>query len=283
METSTLDATGSRRIRIASYARILMAAFFASAPAVAAEEAGGNDAAELAKKLQNPVASLVSVPIQGNYDFGAGAGDDGFQFKANVQPVIPISLTDRWNLISRTILPVITQDDVINTHSQTGLGDTTQSFFVSPQDPTSFGLVWGVGPAFVFPTATNHSLGAEKWGAGPTMVLLTQSNGWTTGILANHIWSFAGAEGRRDFSATYLQPFLSYTTAAHTTFALNTETSYEWKGEDWTVPINFTVAQLVKAGGLPLQLQVGVRYYAERPSGGPDWGLRTAITFLFPR
>jgi len=240
-------------------------------------------AAELAKKLSNPVAALISVPLQSNFDFGAGPNGDGFQYKLNIQPVIPFSLSEDWNLISRTILPVISQHDVIGTSSQDGLSDTLQSFFFSPKEPTSGGWIWGVGPALLLPTATDELLGTEKWGAGPTAVLLKQEHGWTYGMLANHIWSFAGDSERADVNSTYLQPFLTYTTKKQTSFTFNTESTYDWEAEQWTVPLNVGVAQLMKVGKMPIQFQFGGRYYADHPDNGPEWGLRFTVTFLFPK
>jgi hypothetical protein len=136
---------------------------------------------------------------------------------------------------------------------------------------------------FLLPTATSSKLGADKWGAGPTAVALKQSGPWTTGVLANHIWSFAGNEDRRDVSATFVQPFLVYATAGGQTYSLNTEATYDWKGDHWTVPINLSFAQLTKLGGRLVQVGVGGRTYAVSPSGGPDWGLRFNLVFLFPR
>src|SRR5690606_35229836 len=156
--------------------------------------------------------------------YGPNDGDKAF---VNVQPVIPITLNDDWNLISRTILPIAWQDDIAGpSGDQFGLGDITQSLFFSPKAPTESGIVWGVGPVFLFPTATDDFLGGEKWGAGPTAVVLKQFDGWTIGMLANHIWSFAGDETRNDISSTFLQPFVSYTTKDAWTFTLNTESSY---------------------------------------------------------
>jgi hypothetical protein len=127
-------------------------------------------------------------------------------------------------------------------------------------------------------------LGSDKWGAGPTGVILKQSGPWTYGMLANHIWSFAGPEAQPDVNATFLQPFISYTTHDAWTFALNTETTYDWEGEIWSVPVNFTVSKLVKFGEQPVSLQAGLRYWAESPEGGPDGlGVRAGITFLFPK
>jgi hypothetical protein len=214
--------------------------WFSDEPAAAPPpEAAGGDAADLAKKLSNPVASLISVPFQFNFDRGYGPTDDGERYVLNIQPVIPISISDDWNLISRTIIPIVHQDDLFpGAGDQTGLGDIVQSFFFSPKEPTSGGLIWGVGPVFLLPTATDDLLGAEKFGIGPTIVLLKQDSGWTYGILANHIWSVAGDDSRTDVNATFLQPFLSYTTHDAWTFTLNTESTYDWEGEQWSVPIN---------------------------------------------
>ena len=244
--------------------------------------AQGDASAELAKKLQNPVASLISVPIQSNWDFGIGHAD-AMRYTLNVQPVIPISLGKSWNLITRTIVPFIHAESPLQGgDSAGGIGDIVQSFFLSPAEPVG-GWILGAGPVLLYPSASDDALGGEKWGAGPTAVVLRQDSGWTYGVLANHIWSFAGNDDRANISATFIQPFVSYTTATFTTFGLNTESSYDWPRQQWTVPINLSVTQLVKLWGQPLSLQLGVRYYAERPQGGPDWGLRFAVTLLFPR
>ena len=237
--------------------------------------------ADLAMKLSNPVAALISVPIQSNYDFGIGPGD-GTKWTTNVQPVIPFGLNADWNVISRTILPIIDQQGILpnGAADQTGLGDVVQSFFFSPKssDP-----IWGVGPVFLIPTASDEILGSEKWGAGPTVVVLKQNGPWTCGALANHLWDFAGNDDRGSVNATFLQPFVSYTTPQATTFTCNVESTYDWNGRQWSVPFNFIVSQLVKLGDQPVQFSAGVRYYAEKPDGGPEWGLRFGLTFLFPK
>jgi hypothetical protein len=223
------------------------------------------------------------VPFQSNFDVGGGPAGDGYQFKLNLQPIIPITLNEDWLLISRTILPFVDQQDIFGTSSQTGLAETLQSFFLSPAKPTESGWIWGAGPAMLLPTATDELLGGEKWGAGPTAVALKQQNGWTYGSLASHIWSFAGDSDRADVSASYLQPFVSYTTKTSTTFTLNTESTYDWTKDQWTLPLNLMLQQIVKIGDQPIALTVGARYYADKPDDGPDWGLRFAIIFLFPR
>ena len=194
-------------------------------------------------------------------------------------------MNEDWNVISRTIVPIVWQNDIAGrSGDQFGLGDTTQSLFFSPKKPTSNGIIWGVGPVFLLPTATDDLLGGGKWGAGPTAVVLKQSGPWTYGALANHVWSFAGDDDRQDVNSTFLQPFISYTTKNAWTFALNTESTYNWQAEQWSVPINFTVAKLVKVDKQPIQLTAGIRYWAESPDNGPDgFGARLAITFLFPK
>ena len=262
----------------------MAAALAFTATALFAQEAASDDkaqAAELAKKLANLVASLISVPIQNNWDFGIGPAN-AMRYTANVQPVIPFSLNDDWNLITRTILPIVyAESPVVGGSSKFGLGDTVQSLFFSPKAPTSGGWIWGAGPVVLYPTGTD-GLSAHRWGAGPTALALKQENGWTYGMLANHLWSYAG-NGNAEINATFLQPFVSFTTKTFTTFGLNTESTYDWSNSQWTLPLNVSVSQLLKIGKQPVQFSLGVKYYADKPSGGPDWGLRFAVTFLFPK
>ena len=258
---------------------ILLFAWAAQAPAQ------DQDASELAKKLANPIAALISVPFQLNFDNDIGPLDQGSRLTMNVQPVAPFDLNDEWNLISRTILPVVSQEDIFpGSGDQFGLGDTVQSLFFSPKAPTSSGWIWGVGPVFLLPTATDDLLGADKWGAGPTAVVLKQSGPWTYGALANHIWSFAGDSDRNDISNTFLQPFVSYTTPTAWGIALQTEATYDWKAEQWNVPLGLFVSKVTRLGKQMISIQAGPRYYVESTPNGPEgWGFRANLTFLFPR
>ena len=245
-------------------------------------QTSGEDAQALAKKLANPISSLISVPFQNNFDFGMGADKHGFRYTMNFQPVIPIALNKDWNVISRTIVPVIAQHNVADSGSQFGLGDTVQSFFFSPNK--SEPLIWGVGPVLLIPTGTDEVLGTQKFGIGPTVVVLKQQKKWTGGLLFNHIWSVAGKESRGDVSSTFLQPFLSYTTKTAWTFTLNTESTYDWKAKSWAVPIHLQVTKLVKVGKQPISVGGGLRCWTASAPGGPHWcGFRLIFTPLFPK
>jgi len=239
----------------------------------------------LAMELSNPVAALISVPFQFNYEQDIGPARDGERWLLNVQPVVPFDLNADWNIISRTILPVVWQDEVFpGAGTQSGIGDIVQSVFFSPKAPTAGGLIWGAGPVLLLPTGSNDLLTTDKWGAGPTGVVIRQQGPWTLGALANHIWSFAGNSRRDNVNATFLQPFLTYTTPTATTFSLNTESTYDWDSHEWRVPINGGVAQILRVGGQLVQVGAVARYWADVPDGGPHgWGFRLSFTLLFPR
>lgn len=260
----------------------------AMAPAIMIATAAAHaqeDASDLAKKLSNPVAALISVPFQLNYDRGIGPARDGDRFTLNIQPVVPISLNQDWNLISRTILPLTHQSSITpGSGTQTGLGDTLQSVFFSPKTPTAGGLIWGVGPAMLLPTGTENELSGRKWGLGPTGVALVQHGPWTYGALANHIWSVAGDNGRPSVSSTFIQPFLSYTTPTAWSYTVNTESTYDWKRSQWSAPVHAGVSKVVKFGQQPVSFGVFATYWAESPESGPHgWGARGVVTFLFPK
>lgn len=256
-------------------ATLLCASSLACAQEASAPPAGNAD--ELAKKLSNPVAALISVPIQYNYD--ETFGDDGYRHTVNVQPVIPISISEDWNLISRTILPIISQKDLIPGTDQSGFGDIVQSIFFSPKAPTDSGIIWGVGPAMLLPTGSNE-FSADTWAAGPTAVVLKQEGRLTIGALANHL---EDVSGDAEISATFVQPFLSYSLGKGRTLTFNTESTYDWEAEQWTVPVNVSFSKVTKIGGQLVSIGGGVRGYLESPDGGPDWGARLIFTLLYPK
>lgn len=253
----------------------IAAALLAVAPACTAK----GTPLELARQLTNPFADLISVPINQNPDFDIG-GSDNWRYTLTVQPVIPIHLSADWNIISRTVVPLMRQE--IDGIDASGLGDVLQSFFLSPTRAEDSGLVWGVGPIFLLPTATSERLGEDLWGAGPTLGLLNRRGPWTLGLLANQIWSFAGRDGSKR-NTTFLQPFIDYTTESRTTFSINTESTYDRENGQWTVPVNAVVRQLFTIDGQQVSVALGARYYFEKPVGGPTWGLRLGVTLLFPK
>ena len=241
-------------------------------------------AGDVAKKLANPIAAMISVPFQLNYQHNYGLNDEGDKWTLNIQPVVPIELNDDWNIISRTILPLVSQDDLLpGSGTQNGIGDIVQSVWFSPKALTDNGWVWGAGPVFLIPTGSDAS--AKKWGAGPTAVALKQDGAWTYGGLANHIWSTGGSDAVvEDISSTFLQPFLTYITPEAVSFTLMTESTYDWEAEQWSVPIYGMVTKVGKIGNQIISYGGGINYWAEGPEGGPEgWGARFIFTLIFPK
>lgn len=208
----------------------------------------------------------------------------------NIEPVIPFSLNEDWNLITRTVVPVIDRQALVNNpnapaslrNNQSGLGDIVQSFFFSPKKEFD-GWIVGAGPVGYYPTATDNALGAGKWGGGPTFVVLRQEHGFTYGLLANQIWSLGGEQGRPNFSSLFLQPFLLYTAKSNTSISIDSESSHDWYDNLWIVPINLQLKQLLRIGKQPVQFAFGYRYYVDRPTGDANWGLRFTVTLIFPK
>jgi len=245
----------------------------------------GRDAEGVAKELNNPVSSMVSVPLQFNWDQGVGVNDD-LRTTINFQPVVPVQISEDVNLITRFILPYVNQPVLApGGDTASGTSDILLSLFLSPAKPGK--LVWAIGPVFSVPTTTDPLLGSGKWSAGPTGIVLKQSGPWTYGALINHLWSFAdtGDLDRADVNQTFIQPFLAHTSNSAVTFNVNSEATANWNapsGEEWMIPINFAITKVIKLGPFPFSVGGGVGYYVETPEGGPDWKIRLIATLILP-
>jgi len=246
---------------------------------------------ELAKKTQNPVADLISVPFQNNFNFGYGAKDapepSSTQYVLNIQPVVPIHLGTDWNLINRPIIPIIRQPDLLEAGDTWGMGDIELQTYLSPLRPGP--AIWGVGPVLQAPTATNgKKLGTQKWSAGPGAVVLTMPGHWVVGALANNIWSFAGDNDREDVNFTTIQPFVNYNfrDGWYVTSAPVITANWKTDGDDnvWTVPVGGGFGRLIRIGKLPVNLHATAYYNVVKPEDDPaaDWTLQLQVEFLFP-
>jgi hypothetical protein len=242
-------ATPSAMAQVAPYVQSSQADAKKQPPA---DDANSN--AALAQKLANPIAALISVPFQFNWNGRIGPADKGQTAYVNFQPVIPIKVNQDWNIISRTVAPLTWQTSIFpGAGTQTGLGNIEQSFFLSPVQPVG-GLVVGAGPILYLPTATDKLLGTSETGAGPTAIALRIQGPWTYGVLANQVWGFAGpiSDGARPINQVYMQPFVAYTTPTAWTFSLNSESQYDWNTQKWTMPFNFMVSKLVRFDKQPV-------------------------------
>ena len=248
----------------------------APSPSVAA-----NEAAELAKKLANPIASLISVPFQNNTFYGMGAYK-GTQNVLYVQPVVPFKLNENLNLITRYIIPIVTQYNLTGENSsQSGLSDATISAFLSPSK-THNGLTWGVGPAFLLPIATDQYLGTGKFGIGPTAVILKQAKGFTYGALINQIWSVAGQSDRAAVSQMFLQPFFTYNWKSGAGVGLVGSITQNWETKENTTTITVPFSGITKFGKQIIQLAVGPQIPVSGPTKG-TFGWRAQLTLIFPK
>ena len=256
------------------------------APAEPGEAGGGGGESQeaLAQAAQNPVANMISVPLQNNFNFGIGP-NDVTQWVLNIQPVIPVKLSEDWNLITRTIMPIINMPSPApGIPSAFGLGDINPSFFFSPAKSGQF--IWGAGPSFTFPTATDSLLGNGKWCAGPAAVVLTMRGHWVIGVLANQQWSYAGW-GNNDFSAMLIQPFINYNLPHGWYLVTAPIITANWNANSanrWTVPVGGGVGKIQRFGKLPLNISLSAFWNAETPQNwGADWQMRFQVQFLFPK
>ena len=239
------------------------------------------DAQALADKLSNPVASMISVPFQNNTDWGIGKYN-GSKNTLNFQPVIPFKLSSNLNLITRYIIPVVAQRDVVGENTQEfGLSDATISAFFSPSHPKN-GLIWGAGPALLIPIATNDYLGTKKFGVGPTALVLKQGGGNTFGFLANQLWSVAGDKERADINQLFLQPFFAHSFSSGASLGGNMEMTQNWQANTTLLFLNPTISGITKIGKQPIQFVVGPRIPLAGPEASkPAFGIRSVIIFVF--
>ena len=271
-----------RKIRIAC---ILLLGLVTAAPLLAQDEQkpAADDAAAIAKKLANPIGALISVPFQNNMDLGIG-DYNGSRNTLNFQPIIPFTLTPKYSLITRYIVPVIAQYDITGEGSQQfGISDALVSGWIS-NAVVKNGFVWGLGGAFLIPTATDDMLGTKKFGVGPTAIALKQAKGWTVGILVNQIWSVAGDADRSDVNQMYMQPFITHNWKSGAGLTVNSETTFNWEANTTTSYINIMAGGLTKFGNQLVQLQAGPRIQVAAPEGAKSpFGVRTAMIFVFPK
>lgn len=271
----------SSRARAGAYS--LFCAFLqVVAPGMAAAQ-------NLQEQAQNPIASLISVPFQNNVNFGVGT-EDRTQYVLNFQPVVPVALSDDWNLIFRPITPIIHKPVLFpGDDSAFGLGDLNPQLFFVPSetyDTPLGGLTWGVGPTFQLPTATDDSLGTGKWSAGPAAVVFLSSAPWTYGALVSHLWSFAGDGDRSDVSQLVIQPFVNYNLSDGWSVGTSPIISANWEagdGEVWTLPLGGGVTKLFAIGRQPMSLSLNSYYNVVNPDLAADWQLQVQFKLLFPR
>ena len=259
---------------------------FENGVSAAAEPSGAGGAAEpseeLAKKSQNPIADMVSVPFQSNTNFNSGPFNRAQEI-LNIQPVVPLHLNEDWNVISRTIIPLISQPSPFSNSNTNGIGDVTEELFISPTHPGA--LIWGVGPVFTVPSASDPILGTGKVLFGPGIVLLTTPGHWVLGIVANNQWSVGGNPLRPNVNTFLAQPFVNYNMAHGwylTTSPIITSNWLAPSGQQWTVPIGGGVGRVFRVGDQPVNAQIQGFYNVVRPTRTADWQLRFELALLFP-
>lgn len=249
------------------------------APAEESEE-------ELAKLAQNPVGNLISLPFQNNTNLNFGP-EKGTQNILNIQPVIPISVDNDWNIITRTILPVISMPSLgPDIGGLNGIGDVVFSAFLSPANPGH--LIWGVGPVVQIPTDSNSELGNKNWGLGPTVVVLhlEHDDPWVYGALVNNIWSMTSNRQGGSYNNGLIQPFVNFnfegglylTSAPILTVNWNADSS-----QRWTVPIGGGIGKIFHFGKLPVNTQISAYYNVVKPDFGANWQIRAQVQLMFPK
>ena len=247
---------------------------------------GEDEEAELARAVQNPVADMISLPFQNSTNFNFGPLERT-QNVLNIQPVIPINVTQEWLMVTRTILPVVSQPAFLpGQDREFGLGDTLFSAFFSPKDRNLWlgNWLWGAGPAILLPTSTQDRLGVGEWGAGPSAIILTMRGRWVIGSLFSNVWSFSGDNSVNQFT---WQPFVNYNFDHGWYLSSSPVITANWKAASdntWTAPIGGGFGRVFLLGRQPINASLEGYYNVEKPDHiGPEWTIRFTIQFLFPR
>jgi hypothetical protein len=241
------------------------------------------EAQALARQIANPLAKLIQIPLEFSFDNGFGVDKQGERMLLNIKPVMPFSFNDNWNVISRTVLPIVSLSSLApNNGSEFGLGDTVQSFFFSPKVVGDSGWIWGAGPVFILPTSTNDYTGMGELGAGLTAVALKQhGKSWTYGALVNYILD---VNSNSPIETSLLQPFISYRTSSAITYSVNSEATFNGISNEWAVPIKLSINKVMRFGKLPVSVGAGIRYWLDSPAGTAEgWGVVASLNILLPK
>jgi hypothetical protein len=241
---------------------------------------------ELAKLAQNPVGNLISVPFQNNTNFNFGP-EGGTQNVLNIQPVIPISVSDDWNIITRTILPIVSMPALSpDIPSLSGISNTTLTAFLSPANPGHW--IWGVGPVFQLPTNSNAELGNKNFGAGASFVVLHLEHGspWVYGFLMNNVWSTTTSKQGGAYNTGLLQPFVNFNFASGFYLTSSPIMTVNWKAQgsqQFTVPMGGGAGKIIHLGRLPVNCSLAAYYSVDKPEYGSNWNIRAQAQFMFPK
>lgn len=267
-----------------SIAALTLSLLLCSGLVGAAEESKSADSKDLAQEIANPLTTMIMVPIQFEYNENIGPADDGTRSTIFVQPIIPFELSEDWNLITRTIVPIIQQDDIFpGAGSQSGIGDISESLFFSPEQPTENGWITGYGPYIQLDSATDDYLGFEEHGLGGSFIALKVDGSMTYGFLANQVYSVEGHVGGT-YSNTFIQPFFDYTTEGAMTIELTSETNYNWNNDEWSIPVTLTASQFFMIGEQPILVGGGFKYWLESTAADPEGlSLNLNLYLLFPK
>ena len=270
---------------LAIFAVALMATITGSAAAQQATSTEVvSDAQAMAEEVANPLTEVTFFPVRVNFDRDVGPLD-GKQTAVNVQPLTSFDLNEDWNLLSRTIVPFIYEDDVLDERSSSsGLGDITQSFFLSPEVTSADAWAWGAGLIVSLPTASKDEFGVDHYTAGPTAIAVKETGPWVYGGLVSYSHSIERDDGDPKVDAFFVQPFVDYTTDNAVLYELTTEASFDREEDEWSIPLEFTVNKFFEVGNMVMAVGGGLRYWIESPDSGPEgWGVNISVYFFLPK